>query len=79
MNTVISPTQSDILSCLEKLLEVNYGDVKLGVETKNLFNDGNVETDVTVSNESTEADSKELEVQTITETTTDEIDSVPNN
>ena len=71
MNTVINPKQADILGCLEKLLEVNYGDVTLGVETTQLFDDGSVETDVVVSNESTQADSKDLEVQTITEQTTE--------
>lgn len=69
MNTVINPKQADILGCLEKLLEVNYGSVTLGVETTQLFDDGSVETDVVVSNESTQADSKDLEVQTITEET----------
>jgi hypothetical protein len=72
MNTVINPKQADILGCLEKLLEVNYGPITLGIETTQLFDDGSVETDVVVSNESTKADSRDLEVQTITEETTEE-------
>ena len=67
MNSVINPIQSDILSCLEYLLEINYDDITLGVETTQLFDDGSVETDVVVSDEQNEADARELETQTETE------------
>jgi len=67
MNSVINPIQSDILGCLEYLLEINYDDITLGVETTQLFDDGSVETDVVVSDEQNEADARELETQTETE------------
>jgi len=66
MNTVINPIQSAILGCFEELQEINHGDVTLGVETTQIFDDGSVETDVVVSNESNDADSQDLEE--ITET-----------
>lgn len=61
MNTVINPMQSSILKGIEQLLEVNYGDVTIGVTTTNLFEDGTFETDVIVTDEANEADSKLLE------------------
>ena len=69
MNSVINPTQAALLGCVEKLLEVNYDEVTIGVETTQLFDDGSVETDVVVSDDSNEADSSELEETTETETT----------
>tara|TARA_R110000822_G_scaffold154236_2_gene293822 strand:- start:2103 stop:3278 length:1176 start_codon:yes stop_codon:yes gene_type:complete len=70
MNTVINPMQSVILNGFEDLLEVNYGDISIGVETTQLFEDGKVETDVVVSNDANEADSKVLEDETQTVETT---------
>lgn len=69
MNTVINPVQSALLGCVEKLLEVNYDEVTIGVETTQLFDDGSVETDVVVSDDSNQADSEVLEETTETETT----------
>ena len=69
MNSVINPTQAALLGCIEKLLEVNYDEVTIGVETTQLFDDGSVETDVVVSDDSNEADSDVLEETTETETT----------
>ena len=66
MNTVINPIQADILSSFEYLLEINYNDVTIGIETTQLFDDGSIKTDVVVSDESNEADAQDLEV--ITET-----------
>jgi hypothetical protein len=59
-----------ILNGFEDLLEVNYGDISIGVETTQLFEDGKVETDVVVSNDANEADSKVLEDETQTVETT---------
>ena len=69
MNSVINPTQEALLGWIEKLLEVNYDEVTIGVETTQLFDDGSVETDVVVSDDSNEADSDVLEETTETETT----------
>lgn len=55
-NTVIAPLQQDILGSIEKLLEVNYPDITIGVETKQLYEDGTVEEEVITSVETNEAE-----------------------
>lgn len=57
-NTVIMPLQQDILRHLDTLLEVNYPDITLGVQTRQLYQDGEVEEDITTS---VETDNEEEE------------------
>ena len=62
-NTVIEPLQQDILKCLDMLLETNYEGITLGVKTKKLYEDGEVEEDVVTSVETTEQEDQLLNDQ----------------
>ena len=62
-NTVIEPMQQDILRDLEVLLEVNYPGVTIGVQTKQLYNDGTVEEEVVTSVEVTEEEDQQINEQ----------------
>ena len=64
-NTVIAPMQQDILKCLEYLLQFNYPDIILGVETKQLYEDGTVEEEVITSVETTDAEDAEINQELI--------------
>ncbi len=59
-HNVIQPLQQDILSCFESLLEVNYPDIVIGVNTTQLFADGTVEEEVVTSVEVTDEDDAAL-------------------
>jgi len=62
-NTVIEPMQQDILAELEILLSVNYPDIIIGVETKRLYDDGEVEEDVVTSADTSSEDDAEINEQ----------------
>ena len=58
---VVQPYQQSILSNLEYLLSFNYPDIVLGVETKTLFADGEIEEEVVVDNDTTDSEVQEVE------------------
>jgi hypothetical protein len=60
---VVQPKQQDILSSLEFLMTYNYPDVVLGVETETLFADGEIEEEVVVDNDTTDAETQEVETE----------------
>lgn len=62
-NTVIEPLQQDVLRGLEDLLQVNYPDITIGVQTKQLYDDGTVEEEVVTSVEVSAEDDQELNEQ----------------
>ena len=62
-NTVIEPLQQDVLRGLEDLLQVNYPDIVIGVQTKQLYDDGTVEEEVVTSVEVTAEEDQELNEQ----------------
>ena len=62
-NTVIEPLQQDVLKGLEILLEVNYPEIILGVQTKQLYDDGTVEEEVVTSVEVSAEEDQELNEQ----------------
>lgn len=68
LNTVIAPYQQDILKSLEKLLQINYPDAVLGVETKVIFEDGTTEEEIITSVEATDAEDADINEETIIET-----------
>ena len=59
-NTVIIPLQQDILRGLESLLAVNYDDLVIGVESRQLYEDGEVEEEVVTSVEVTEEEDQQI-------------------
>ena len=63
-HNVIEPDQQDILKGLEHLLTINYPDIVIGVETKTLFDDGEIEEEVITSVEATEDETNELNEDT---------------
>ena len=63
-NTVIAPMQQKILGCLEYILGFNYPDIVLGVETKQLFDDGTVEEEVITSVETTDEEHNDINEET---------------
>ena len=65
LNTVVAPFQQSILGVFEGLLEINHGELTLGVIQKNpLFEYQDVEeTEVVVSNDADVVDEKELDDQ----------------
>ena len=65
-HNVIEPMQQDILRQLEGILQVNYPDIVLGVNTKTLYEDGEVEEDVVTSVEVDDAEAQEVEEQDTT-------------
>ena len=60
-NNVIAPYQQSLLSSLESLLHINYPDCVLGVEQKQLLDDGSVEEEVIVDTDTT--DQEEADIQ----------------
>lgn len=62
-NTVIAPLQQDVLRGLEDLLQVNYPEIVIGVQTKQLYDDGTVEEEVVTSVEVSEQEDQELNEQ----------------
>ena len=64
-NTVIEPMQQDILAELEILLTVNYPDLIIGVETKNLYTDGEVEEDIVTSADTSTEDDEKINEQEV--------------
>lgn len=67
-NTVIAPLQQDILKGLEVLLGINYPGIVLGVETKQLYEDGTTEEEIITSVETTDAEDAQINQEIITET-----------
>lgn len=53
-NTVLVPLQQDVLVGLESLLQVNYPDIVIGVENRQLYEDGDVEEEIVTSVEVSE-------------------------
>jgi hypothetical protein len=66
-NTVIEPYQQDILAELETLLEVNYPDIIIGVETKRLYDDGEVEEEVVTSVDTSKEDDEQINEEEVSE------------
>ena len=62
-HNVIEPIQQEILRQLEGILQINYPDIILGVDTKTLYEDGEVEEDVVTSVEVTDSEAEEVERQ----------------
>lgn len=60
-NTVFQPMQQQILGCLEGILQYNYPDAVLGVETKQLYDDGSVEEEVITDTDTTDAEQIDIE------------------
>ena len=60
-HNVIEPIQQNILRQLEGILQVNYPGIILGVDTKTLYEDGEVEEDVTTSVEVTDSEAEQVE------------------
>lgn len=65
-HNVIEPIQQDILRQLEGILQVNYPDIVLGVNTKTLYEDGEVEEEVVTSVEVDDAEAREVDEQDTT-------------
>ena len=59
-HNVITPLQQDILRCFETILEVNYPEIVLGVNTEQLFEDGETEEDVVTSVEVTDQEDADI-------------------
>jgi hypothetical protein len=59
-NTVIVPLQQDVLRGLESLLAVNYPDIVIGVENRQLYEDGEVEEEIVTSVEVSEEEEQQL-------------------
>ena len=66
-NTVIEPYQQDILAELETLLEVNYPDIIIGVETKRLYSDGEVEEEIVTSVDTSTEDDEKINEEEVAE------------
>lgn len=62
-NTVIEPLQQDILRHLDILLEVNNPGIIIGVQTKQLYQDGTVEEEVVTSVETTDQEDEIINEQ----------------
>ena len=60
---VIEPMQQEILRQLEGVLQINYPEIVLGVDTKNLYEDGEVVDEVVTSVEVTDSEAEEVEEQ----------------
>lgn len=61
-NTVIAPFQQDLLRCLERVMQVNYPDIVLGVIQKKLFADGEIQEEVVTSADTTNAEDAEIQL-----------------
>lgn len=66
-NTVIEPLQQDILKPIEYLLSINYPEIVIGIETKQLYDDGTVEEEVVTSVEATDNEDAEMNGELLTE------------
>jgi len=66
-NTVIEPMQQDILAELETLLSINYPDIVIGVETKRLYDDGEVEEEVVTSVDTSTEDDEQINEEEVSE------------
>lgn len=66
-NTVIEPYQQSILRSLEEILTFNYSDIVLGVESKKLYEDGEVEVDVVTDADTTDQEQVDIEETDIIE------------
>ena len=64
-HNVIEPLQQDLLKQLDYLLSFNYEDIVLGVETKILFDDGEVDEEVITSVEVSDADDEAIQTEEI--------------
>ena len=73
-HNVIEPIQQEILRQLEGILQINYPDIVLGVDTKTLYEDGEVEEEVVTSVEVTDSEAEEVERQDETN-----VEDVPRN
>ena len=60
---VIEPMQQEILRQLEGVLQINYPEIVLGIDTKNLYEDGEVIDEVVTSVEVTDDEAEEVEEQ----------------
>ncbi len=58
--------QQDILRQLEGILQINYPDIVLGVNTKTLYEDGEIEEEVITSVEVDDEEAREVEEQDTT-------------
>ena len=65
-HNVIEPMQQEILRQLEGILQINYPGIVLGVQTKTLYEDGEVEEDVVTSVEVDDQEAQEVEQQDTT-------------
>ena len=63
---VIEPAQQEILRQLEGILQINYPDIVLGVDTKNLYEDGETVEEVVTSVEVTDDEAEQVEEQDTT-------------
>jgi hypothetical protein len=59
-HNVITPLQQDVLRCFETILEVNYPNIVLGINSEQLFEDGEVEEDVVTSVEVTDQEDQDI-------------------
>ena len=64
-NTVIIPLQQDMLRGFETLLHTNYPNLIIGVETKQLYQDGEVEEEIITSVETTSIEDEAINEQKI--------------
>ena len=60
---VIEPMQQEILRQLEGILQINYPEIVLGVDTKNLYEDGETVEEVVTSVEVTDNEAEQVEDQ----------------
>ena len=65
-HNVIEPLQQEVLKQLEGILSYNYEGIILGVETKSLFMDGEIEEEVITSVEVTDEENEQVQKQDIT-------------
>ena len=65
-HNVLEPMQQEILRQLEGILQINYPDIVLGVNTKTLYEDGDVEEEVVTSVEVDDAEAQEVEKEDTT-------------
>jgi len=65
-HNVIMPLQKDVLKQLEAILSYNYEGIVLGVETRSLFMDGDIEEEVVTSVEVTDQENEAIQKEDIT-------------
>jgi hypothetical protein len=64
-HNVIMPLQQQVLKQLEAILNYNYEGIVLGVETKSLFMDGDIEEEVITSVEVTDEENEDIQKEDI--------------